>query len=81
MYAVRDPAGVRPLSLGKLGDKSYIVASETCAFDLVGAEFVRDIEPGEILKISNDGSMKSEFIKKDSEKAFCVFEYVYFLDR
>ena len=78
LYAVRDPAGVRPLSLGKLGDQSYIVASETCAFDLVGAEFVRDIEPGEILKISKDGSMKSEFVEKKSLKAFCVFEYVYF---
>lgn len=77
LFAVRDPAGVRPLSLGKLG-KSYIVASETCAFDLLGADFVRDIEPGEVLQINADGSMHSEFIKTKSDKAFCVFEYVYF---
>lgn len=77
LFAVRDPAGIRPLSLGKVGN-SYIVASETCAFDLVGAEFIRDIEPGEVLQINADGSMHSEFIKTKSEKAFCVFEYVYF---
>ena len=77
LFAVRDPAGVRPLSLGKLGN-AYIVASETCAFDLLGADFVRDIEPGEILQIHADGTMHSEFISENSDKAFCVFEYVYF---
>ncbi len=77
LYAIRDPYGIRPLSLGKLGD-GYIVASETCAFDLVGATFIRDIEPGEILEISRDGSMKSNKTLQGKEKAFCVFEYVYF---
>lgn len=77
LIAARDPQGIRPLSLGKLGG-GYIVASETCAFDLVGAEFVRDIEPGEVLEISRDGSMQSDFSHKKEEKAFCVFEYVYF---
>ena len=77
LIAVRDPAGVRPLSLGKIKG-GYIVASETCAFDLVGAEFVRDIEPGEILEIKKDGTMVSSRLKQKSDPAFCVFEYVYF---
>ncbi len=51
---MRDPLGVRPLSLGKLGD-AWIIASETVAFDIIGAEFVRDVEPGEIVVISEDG--------------------------
>ena len=49
-----DPNGMRPLSLGKMGD-AYVVASETCAFDVVGAEFVRDVEPGELVIINDDG--------------------------
>ena len=77
LFGVRDPAGVRPLSLGKIND-GYIIASETCAFDLVGAEFVRDIEPGEILEISKDGTMKSNLDLKNGTTAFCVFEYIYF---
>lgn len=80
LVAARDPHGVRPLSLGKLGD-GYIVASETCAFDLVGATFIRDIEPGEILQIHKDGTQHSDFSLRDGNdgsKAFCVFEYVYF---
>lgn len=77
LLAVRDPFGVRPLSLGKI-DKSYIVASETCAFDLLGAEFVRDIEPGEILEITADGKMHSDFSLKGDRPAFCIFEYIYF---
>jgi amidophosphoribosyltransferase len=80
LVAARDPHGVRPLSLGKLGD-GYIVASETCAFDLVGATFIRDIEPGEILQIHNDGSLHSDYTlraPKEEERALCVFEYVYF---
>lgn len=77
LLAVRDPAGVRPLSLGKIGE-GYIVASETCAFDLIGAQFIRDIEPGEILEISADGQMRSDFTLRDTSAAFCVFEYIYF---
>lgn len=77
LIAARDPFGIRPLSLGKLGE-GYIVASETCAFDLVGAQFIRDIEPGEILEIFRDGRMQSDYSLKQSDKAFCVFEYVYF---
>lgn len=77
LIAVRDPSGVRPLSLGKIGN-SYLVASETCAFDLVGAEFVRDIEPGEILEISSTGIVGSTKLDNKAPSAFCVFEYVYF---
>ncbi|MDQ3315243.1 MAG: amidophosphoribosyltransferase [Verrucomicrobiota bacterium] len=76
IVAVRDPFGFRPLVLGKL-DGAYIVASETCAFDLVHAEFLRDIEPGEVLIISEDG-IRSEWPFRDEKEAFCMFEYVYF---
>ena len=77
LIAVRDPSGVRPLMLGKMND-SYIVASETCAFDLIGAEFVREIAPGEILEITLDGQLNSSCLMEKSNPAFCVFEYVYF---
>lgn len=77
LFAVRDPYGIRPLALGKVND-CYIVASETCAFDLLGAEFIREIEPGEILAIDSNGSMTSEYLERDGQNAFCVFEYVYF---
>ena len=77
LYAVRDPAGVRPLSLGRI-DKGFVIASETCAFDLIGAEFIRDIEPGEILELTADGRESSDFSLKNGNEAFCVFEYIYF---
>jgi amidophosphoribosyltransferase len=72
----RDPLGVRPLVLGRLDD-AWILASETCALDIIGAEFVRDVEPGEILVIDKDG-LKSlrPFAARPSR--FCIFEYVYF---
>jgi amidophosphoribosyltransferase len=76
LIAVRDPYGVRPLSLG-LKDGAYIVASETCAFDLIGAMYVRDIEPGEVLIIGEDG-LKSMRLLNSTRKAFCVFEFIYF---
>ncbi|AYV69248.1 amidophosphoribosyltransferase [Niallia circulans] len=71
-----DPNGMRPLSLGKLGD-AYVVASETCAFDVVGAEFVRDILPGELLIIDDNG-FRSEMFSVASNIAMCTMEYVYF---
>jgi len=76
LIAIRDPHGVRPLSLG-IKDGAYIVASETCAFDLIGAIYVRDIEPGEILTICEDGLRSMQFLSS-SRKAFCVFELIYF---
>ncbi|MCC6220022.1 MAG: amidophosphoribosyltransferase [Deltaproteobacteria bacterium] len=76
LYAVRDPHGVRPLVLGSMSS-GYVVASETCAFDLIGATFVRDIEPGEIVKITPEGKLESSrFAAPD--RAFCIFEYIYF---
>lgn len=81
MYAVRDPRGFRPLALGKLtspdGHVAWIVGSETCAFDLLNAEYIREIEPGEMLRISKSGL---ESIKFSLEKPhqYCVFEHVYF---
>ena len=76
MLVARDRNGLRPLSLGKLGD-SYVVASETCAFDLIGAEFVREVEPGELLIISNKGLEVDSYIEKD-KRTMCAMEYVYF---
>lgn len=71
-----DPHGLRPLSLGKLGD-AYVVASETCAFDIVGAEFVRDVLPGELLIINEEG-IHSEIYSMNSTTAICTMEYIYF---
>ncbi len=76
LYAIRDPFGFRPLCLGRLGD-SFVVASETCAFDLVEAEYVRDVAPGEIVKFE-DGQVKSFFLPPAPRHAFCIFEHVYF---
>ena len=76
LIGVRDPLGVRPLSLGRLGD-SWILASETCAFDIIGATFVRDIEPGELVEITDQG-VTSHFPFAHRKPRFCVFEYVYF---
>ena len=76
LIGVRDPKGIRPLALGKL-DNNYVLASESCAFDAMDAEFVRDIRPGEIVMINKDG-LKSYTGVQSSETALCVFEYVYF---
>ena len=76
IIGVRDPFGLRPLSLGKL-DGAYILSSETCAFDLIHAEFIRDIAPGEVVIIDENG-IRSEFPFNEERRAFCVFEYVYF---
>ena len=76
LFAVRDPHGFRPLTLGKLGD-SYIVCSETCALDLIDAEWIRDIEPGEVFIAGPDGA-RSVFPFPPARKAHCIFEHVYF---
>lgn len=76
IIALRDPNGVRPLSLGKLGE-AYVVASETCAFDIIGAKFERDISHGEMISITSEGVKSYKpFAEKPSK--FCIFEYVYF---
>ncbi|HEX7006312.1 MAG TPA: amidophosphoribosyltransferase [Alphaproteobacteria bacterium] len=76
VIGVRDPLGVRPLVLGRL-DKAYIVTSETCALDIIGAEYVRDVEPGEMIVLDQDGLTSIRpFARKP--KRFCIFEYIYF---
>jgi len=77
MFAMRDRFGFRPLSLGKLPNGGYIVASETCAFDLVGAEFIRDVEPGELLIFEEGKEIQSIKVFEPTPK-HCIFEYVYF---
>ena len=76
LIAVRDPHGFRPLALGRLGD-AYVVCSETCAMDLIGATYERDIEPGEVLVIGRDGMRSYKPFPKVTP-AHCVFEHVYF---
>lgn len=76
MVALRDPLGLRPLVLGQF-EGAYVVASESCAFDTIGAEFIRDIEPGEMLIFTKEG-MKSVLFAGQSKKALCTFEYIYF---
>jgi len=84
VVAFRDPHGLRPLALGVLepgpedpGEARYCVASESCAFDIIGAKFVRDVEPGELVTLGPDG-LQSRMIVGGGRRAFCVFEYIYF---
>lgn len=77
MFVIRDRFGIRPLSLGRLKDGGWIVASETCAFDLVGAEFIRDVRPGEMLTFEEDREPVSEQIFEPDYHP-CAFEYIYF---
>ena len=78
LIAARDPHGFRPLALGKLADdEGYVVASETCAFDSIGASFVRDIEPGEIVVIDENG-IESIKTHCGGPSSMCVFEFIYF---
>lgn len=76
MVAVRDPFGVRPLALGRV-DGAYVVASETCALDLISAEYIRDVEPGEMIIINNAG-LRSVKVLSSERKAHCIFEFIYF---
>jgi amidophosphoribosyltransferase len=76
IYAARDGFGFRPLCLGRL-DKTWVVASETCALDLLGANYVRDIKPGELCIIGENG-VESEIFAKKPTRAHCIFEFIYF---
>ncbi len=76
IFAIRDPRGFRPLCLGKLDD-AWVVSSETCAFDLIGATYVRDIEPGEMLRIARSG-LESIRFSPTRETQHCIFEHIYF---
>ncbi|USG66400.1 amidophosphoribosyltransferase [Brevibacillus ruminantium] len=76
MIMALDPNGLRPLSLGRLGD-AVCVASETCAFDIIGAQYWRDVQPGELIVVDQDGVRESTFAPK-TERSICTFEYIYF---
>jgi len=78
MFVIRDRFGIRPLSLGKLKDGGYIVSSETCSFDLVGAEFIRDVKAGEMLTFEEGKEPKSEMVFENIDFRPCAFEYIYF---
>jgi amidophosphoribosyltransferase len=75
LYAVRDPFGVRPLCLGTV-DHGYVVASETCALDHIGAEFIREVEPGEIVAVNENGI--TGYPGESTRRGLCIFEYIYF---
>ena len=76
MYAIRDPRGFRPLVLGRL-DGAWVAASETCAFDLIDAEYIREVEPGEMVRISRSGIESIRFAP-EKQHQYCIFEHVYF---
>jgi amidophosphoribosyltransferase len=76
ILVARDPRGFRPLSIGRV-DGTYAIASETCAFDLINAEYVREVEPGEVLRIEAD-SLESQFPLPKEAPAHCIFEHIYF---
>jgi amidophosphoribosyltransferase len=76
VFGIRDPQGFRPLCIGRIGKDGWIVASESCALDLLGATFVRDVEPGEMVTIGSDGMVSDKFA--DPRPSACVFEHVYF---
>jgi len=77
LAAFRDPYGFRPLAMGKIGD-AIVFASETSAFDLVGATYIRDVEPGEAIIVREDGSLKSDYFDHARRRAHCIFELIYF---
>ena len=76
LFAVRDPLGVRPLCLGKINNNGWVLASESCALEHIGAKFLKDIEPGEITVINKNGI--DSYYEKGDKKALCIFEYIYF---
>ncbi|MEM1380434.1 MAG: amidophosphoribosyltransferase [Pseudomonadota bacterium] len=77
LIGVRDPLGIRPLVLGRIGE-GYVLASESCAFDLMGAEFIRDVEPGEVVICGRDGSLTSKRLAEPALARPCIFELIYF---
>jgi amidophosphoribosyltransferase len=76
LYGIRDPFGVRPLCLGTTGNGHYVLASESCALDHIGASFLREVEPGEIVTINDNGI--DSYQEETDKKALCIFEYIYF---
>jgi amidophosphoribosyltransferase len=77
IIGARDPYGFRPMCLGTLDDNAYVIASETCALDLIGARYLRDVEPGEVVFIDENG-LRSRYLDGRGRTAFCIFEFIYF---
>lgn len=77
LIALRDPQGFRPFCIGKTEEGSWVVSSESCGLDVVGAEFIRDIKPGEMV-VMDDSGLKSYEFAKPQKRASCIFEYIYF---
>ena len=78
VIAARDPNGIRPLSIGRIGN-AWAVASETCAFDLIGAQYVRDVEPGEVVYMSHTGLRSARIVaREEARPRHCIFEHIYF---
>src|SRR5208282_4719103 len=78
LIGARDPHGFRPLSIGKTANGAYVLSSETTAFDLIHAQFIRDVAPGEIVIINEKGLTSIQAFPAHQKRAFCIFEYVYF---
>lgn len=78
LIGIRDPHGFRPLCIGRLEDGGWVLSSETCALDLIHAKFIRDVEPGEIVIIDDQGVHSIKEVTQAERRAFCIFEYVYF---
>ena len=77
IIGARDPYGFRPMCLGTLDNNAYVIASETCALDLIGARYLRDVEPGEVIFIDENG-LRSRHLARYGRTAFCIFEFIYF---
>ena len=78
LIGARDPHGFRPLCIGRMDNGAYVLSSETCALDLIQAKFVRDVEPGEIVIIGDNGLRSIQAFPEQQKRSFCIFEYVYF---
>ena len=78
IFGVRDPLGIRPLCIGRLNGHGWVFASETCALDHLGAEFVREVQPGEVVRIDAEGMHSSYPLGETSKQALCLFEFIYF---
>ena len=78
LIGARDPHGFRPLCIGRMDNGAYVLSSETCALDLIQAQFVRDVEPGEIVIIDDTGLRSIQAFPEQEKRSFCIFEYVYF---
>ncbi len=78
LFAFRDPWGVRPLCIGSFPDGGYAVASESCALPTIGAQYMREVEPGEVIRITPNGLESHRVVKEDARPAMCMFEYIYF---